>query len=94
MKHRYRVLGLTVAAAIATSWFTISASELDFRTSCGGCGAGQLVVADYVGVGPIWGNRRKSGGDEGAAELGEHVLEGGLGLLVVPGLAGTHPRVM
>jgi EmrB/QacA subfamily drug resistance transporter len=34
---------------------------------CGGCGAGQLVVADYVGVGSIWGNRGKSGGDKSFA---------------------------
>ena len=56
---------------------------------CGGCGAGQLVVADYVGVGLIWGNARKSGGDEAAAEFGEHVFEGGFGLVVIPGLGGV-----
>ena len=55
---------------------------------CGGCDAGQLVVADYVGVGLIWGNCGKSCGDEGAAELGEYVFEGGLGLLGVPRLSG------
>jgi hypothetical protein len=52
-------------------------------------GAGQLVVADYVGVGPFWGNRGKSGSDEGAPELGAHVLEGGFGLVGVPGLGGV-----
>src|SRR5574337_1594179 len=56
---------------------------------CGGCGAGQFVVSDYVGVGPIWRSRGKSGGDEGAAELGEHVFEGGFGPLVVPGFGGV-----
>ena len=34
-----------------------------------------------------WSNGGKSGGDQGAAELGEHVLEGRLGLGVVPGLS-------
>lgn len=41
------------------------------------------------GVGLSCGNAGNSGGDEGAAEFGEHVFERGFGLLVVPGLRGV-----
>ena len=53
---------------------------------CGGC-----VPGCQDGFGLLWGGvcpgtLGNSGGDEDAAELGEHVLEGGFGLGVVPGL--------
>jgi hypothetical protein len=39
-----------------------------------------------LGGGVCAGTRGNSGGDHGAAQLGEHVLEGGLGLGCIPGL--------
>src|SRR5271166_4998939 len=72
-----------------TTGFTGNPPYSRLSQLCGCCGAGQFVVSDYVGVGSIWCGARKSSGDEGAAELGEHVFEGGFGLVVVPGLGGV-----
>ena len=42
-----------------------------------------------LGCGVRGGTPGNAGGDEDAAELGEHVLEGGFGLGVVPGLGAA-----
>ena len=52
----------------------------------GGCGAGQFVVAVFVGVGLSCGNACNSCCDKGSAEFGEHVFEGDVVLVRVPGL--------
>jgi hypothetical protein len=60
-----------------------------FRGLCGGgvpCGQDGLGL---LGGGLCCGTRGNPGGDHGAAELGEHVLEGGFGLGGGPGLAGA-----
>src|SRR6266699_3895425 len=67
----------------------ISAAYLDFRRSWGlgrCCGPGCGDGADFVVGRLAWDGSGKSGRDEGAAELDEHVLEGRLGLFAVPGL--------
>jgi len=53
---------------------------------CGGCVPGCQHLLGLLGGGVCAGTRGNSGGDHGAAQLGEHVLEGGLGLGCVPGL--------
>src|SRR5215471_13658292 len=53
---------------------------------CGCCVPGCQHLLGLLGGGVCAGTRGNSGGDHGAAQLGEHVLEGGLGLGAVPGL--------
>src|SRR5215470_17734240 len=56
------------------------------------CGGGVPGCEDGLGLcggGGCGGTRGNAGGDEGAAELGEHVFEGGFGLGGIPGLGGA-----
>src|SRR5262249_26872438 len=53
---------------------------------CSGCVPGCQYLLGLLGGGVCAGTRGNAGGDRGAAQLGEHVLEGGLGLGCVPGL--------
>ena len=55
----------------------------------GGCRAGQFVVAVFAGIGLSCVNARNSCCDKGSAELGEHVFEGDVVLVRVPGLIGA-----
>jgi len=56
---------------------------------CGGCVPGCEDGAGLLGCGLSLGTLGNPGGDQGAAQCGEHVLEGGGGLAAVPGLAGA-----
>src|SRR6185437_7934289 len=53
---------------------------------CGCCVPGCQDGFGLLGCGLCWGTGGNAGADEDVAEVGEHVLEGGLGLGGVPGL--------
>src|SRR6266704_37516 len=53
---------------------------------CGCCVPGCQHLLGLLGGWGCAGTRGNAGGDHGAAQLGEHVLEGGLGLGGIPGL--------
>jgi len=55
----------------------------------GGCRAGQFVVAVFTGIGLSCVNARNSCCDKASAKLGEHVFEGDVVLVRVPGLIGA-----
>src|SRR5215475_2374495 len=74
------------AAAFDWPWQGAGSYGAGVSQLCGCCVPGSQYLLGLLGGGVCAGSRGNSGGDHGAAELGEHVLEGGLGLGCVPGL--------
>src|SRR5262249_15428591 len=85
------VFAVTAAGVLCAFCCVLDAlSEHCLRASvsqlCGCCVPGCEHLLGLFGGGVRGGTRGNSGGDHGAAQLGEHVFEGGLGLGVIPGL--------
>src|SRR5215470_1944132 len=91
-----RLRAASMASALETSrvrwlrvvvrWVSIACHATGVSQLCGCCVPGCQYLLGLLGGGVCAGTRGNSGGDHGAAQLGEHVLEGGLGLGCVPGL--------